>query len=305
MICIVAPGQGSQTPGFLAPWLELQKFKESIQQSSEVLGMDLVHFGSEADADSIRDTKIAQPLIVAAGIASFEVFKDRFGDSVSVQATAGHSVGEITAAFVAGILNRQDALRFVMKRGEEMAAAALLTPTSMAAVVGGEQNQVLESLRANGLFAANFNGSGQIVAAGDQEKIGQLVANPPAGSRVVQLQVAGAFHTSFMEPAKAPLSEFASGISASDPSITIWTNSNGEKITSGARFLDLLIQQVASPVRWDQTMESMARAGVKTMIELLPGGALSGIAKRAMPETTAIAIKSPADLDKVADVLGK
>lgn len=305
MICIVAPGQGSQAPGFLQPWMELPKFRESIMQSSEVLEMDLEHFGIEADAETIRDTKVAQPLIVAAGIASFEVFQDHFANSISIQATAGHSVGEITAAFVAGILDRQAALRFVKKRGAEMAEASLLAPSSMAAVVGGDQGQVLESLSAIGLSAANYNGSGQIVAAGDLDKVTQLLENPPAGSRVVQLQVAGAFHTPFMESAKSPLAEFAKTIRPLDPSITIWTNSTGEEITSGARFLDLLIEQVASPVRWDKTMDSMTKAGVRTMIELLPGGTLSGIAKRAMPDTTAIAIKSPADLDKVADVLGK
>ena len=305
MICIAAPGQGSQTPGFLIPWMELPKFKESILESAEVLDLDLVHFGTEADADAIRDTKIAQPLIVAAGIASYEVLNQRFNGAITVQATAGHSVGEITAAFVAGILSRQDALKFVQKRGQAMAEASLLAPSSMAAVVGGDQEQVLDQLEKLGLSAANFNGAGQIVAAGSLEKVSALVANPPAGSRVVQLQVAGAFHTSFMESAKTPLAQFSAAISPLDPSIKIWSNADGEIVSSGAKFLELLIHQVASPVRWDKTMESMTKAGIQTLIELLPGGTLAGIAKRGMPNTTAIAIKSPADLDKVADVLGK
>ncbi|CAB4637146.1 unannotated protein [freshwater metagenome] len=305
MISITCPGQGSQTPGFLEPWLELPIFRAQIERSSEILGIDLVEFGTLADAEAIRDTKIAQPLIVAAGIASYLVLKERFGTGLEVAATAGHSVGEITAAYVAGIFDDETALHFVNKRGSEMAAAAALSPSSMAAVVGGDQEVVLSGLSALGLAAANYNGTGQIVAAGSAELISQLVANAPAGTRVIQLKVAGAFHTSFMEPARGPLSEFAKDVKTSDPEIEIWTNNDGTKVTSGHRFLDLLVNQVSQPVRWDRTMESMSRAGVDVMIELLPGGALTGIAKRAMPDTLAIALKSPADLDKVAEAIGK
>ncbi|MFY9304420.1 MAG: ACP S-malonyltransferase [Rhodoluna sp.] len=305
MISIACPGQGSQTPGFFQPWLELPTFKKQIERSSEILGIDLIYFGTAADQNEIRDTKIAQPLIVAAGIASYAVLKESIGSELTVDATAGHSVGEITSAYVAGIFDEETALRFVQKRGTEMAQASFLTESSMAAVVGGEQESVLANLAARGLSAANYNGAGQIVAAGSKELIVDLVANAPAGTRVVQLQVAGAFHTTFMESARAPLAEYSKALEAKNPNLLIWTNRDGSSVADGGKFLDLLVNQVSNPVRWDKTMDSMTDAGVSLMIELLPGGALSGIAKRSMPNTVAIPVKTPADLDKVAEALGK
>lgn len=305
MISIVCPGQGSQTPGFFEPWLQMATFKKQIERSSEILGIDLIHFGTVADQDSIRDTKVAQPLIVAAGIASFLVLKEKFGEQLAVSATAGHSVGEITAAFVAGIFDDEAALRFVQKRGNEMAQASSLAESSMAAVVGGEQDGVLATLESRGLSAANYNGAGQIVAAGATEKIAELVSNAPDGTRVIQLQVAGAFHTAFMESARGPLAEYSKSVEAKDPDILIWTNRDGTSVTEGSKYVELLVDQVSHPVRWDKTMGSMTERGVSLMIELLPGGALSGIAKRAMPNTVAIAVKTPADLDKVGEALGK
>jgi [acyl-carrier-protein] S-malonyltransferase len=305
MICIAAPGQGSQAPGFLSAWLEIPIFKEQIEKASAVLGIDLIHYGTLADADAIKDTKIAQPLIVAAGIASYLTLKQSLGDALGVSSTAGHSVGEITAAYVSGIFDSDSALKFVQRRGNEMAAAAALTPSSMAAVVGGELDSVLSHLESVGLFAANYNGAGQVVAAGSKELIEALVSSPPTGSRVIALQVAGAFHTSFMEPAKPALAAFAKELIVQDPEISIWTNNDGQLIQSGQKYLELMVNQVSNPVRWDKTMESMERANVSVMVELLPAGALSGIAKRAMPNTVAIALKTPADLDKVAEAIGK
>ncbi len=305
MICIACPGQGSQAPGLLSPWLEIPVFKEQIENASAVLGIDLVYYGTVADADAIRDTKIAQPLIVAAGIASYLTLKDSLGQTLVVSATAGHSVGEITAAYVSGIFDAENALRFVQRRGNEMAEAAALEQSSMAAVVGGEIDAVLAHLGSVGLFAANYNGAGQVVAAGSKEIIEALVASPPAGSRVIALQVAGAFHTSYMEPARLPLAAFAKDLIVQDPDISIWTNNDGSLVQSGQKYLDLMVNQVSNPVRWDKTMESMERSNVSVMVELLPAGALSGIAKRAMPNTVAIALKTPADLDKVAEAIGK
>ena len=305
MICIAAPGQGSQAPGFLIPWLEIPVFKEQIEKASAVLGIDLVHYGTVADADAIRDTKIAQPLIVAAGIASYLTLKDSLGQRLVVSATAGHSVGEITAAYVSGIFDAENALRFVQRRGNEMADAAALEQSSMAAVVGGEIDAVLAHLDSVGLFAANYNGAGQVVAAGSKQLIDALVASPPAGSRVIALQVAGAFHTSYMEPARPALAAFSKELSVQDPQISIWTNNDGSLVQSGQKYLDLLVNQVSNPVRWDKTMESMEGENISVMVELLPAGALSGIAKRAMPNTVAIALKTPADLDKVAEAIGK
>ena len=305
MICIACPGQGSQAPGFLNPWLEIPVFKEQIEKASAVLGIDLVHYGTVADADAIRDTKIAQPLIVAAGIASYLTLKDSLGQRLVVSATAGHSVGEITAAYVSGIFDAENALRFVQRRGNEMADAAALEQSSMAAVVGGEIDAVLAHLESVGLFAANYNGAGQVVAAGSKDLIDALVASPPAGSRVIALQVAGAFHTSYMEPARLPLAAFAKDLIVQDPDISIWTNNDGSLVESGQKYLDLMVNQVSNPVRWDKSMESMEGANISVMVELLPAGALSGIAKRAMPNTVAIALKTPADLDKVAEAIGK
>jgi [acyl-carrier-protein] S-malonyltransferase len=222
-----------------------------------------------------------------------------------VSATAGHSVGEITAAYVSGIFDADNALRFVQRRGNEMADAAALEQSSMAAVVGGDNAAVLSHLESVGLFAANYNAAGQVVAAGSKELIDALVATPPTGSRVVALQVAGAFHTAYMEPARPALAAFAKELNVQDPEISIWTNSDGSIVQSGQKFLDLMVNQVSNPVRWDKTMTSMEGANVSVMIELLPAGALSGIAKRAMPNTVAIALKTPAYLDKVAEAIGK
>ena len=298
MIALTCPGQGAQTPGFLKPWLELESFKSEIEKYSTILDMDLVHFGTEADADQIKDTKIAQPLIVAASMASHAALIDTLKDSSFIQGVAGHSVGEIAAANIAGVFDTEAALKFVKARGEQMAIAASLEDSSMAAVVGGEQDVVLQHLSNLGLFAANYNGKGQIVAAGSSSKIQELIGSPPAGTRVVGLAVAGAFHTSFMESAKVALASLAVSISCQDPKLLIWSNSGGVSVSNGDKFLDLLIKQVANPVRWDLTMDSMVSDGVSAVIELLPGGTLTGIAKRAMPGVATLALKSPEDLEK-------
>lgn len=301
MIALTCPGQGAQTPGFLAPWLEVEVFNNEITRYSEILELDLVHFGTEADAEQIKDTKIAQPLIVAASLASHAVLKDALEDAYSVGGVAGHSVGEITAANIAGILDQEAALKFVKVRGEQMAHAASLAQSSMAAVVGGEQELVLESLAKLGLDAANYNGKGQIVAAGSSLKIKELIDNPPLGTRVVGLAVAGAFHTSFMETAKIELASLASSVITENPKLIIWSNNDGSKVDSGEKFLELLINQVSMPVRWDKTMDSMVSAGVSAVIELLPGGTLTGIAKRSMPDVATLALKSPEDIAKAVE----
>ena len=298
MIALTCPGQGAQTPGFLAPWLELDTFKHEIQRYTEILEMDLVYFGTVADPDQIKDTKIAQPLIVAATMASHAALVDALqGDSL-FSGVAGHSVGEIAAANIAGVLDKEAALKFVRARGEQMAMAASLEVSSMAAVVGGDQDVVLNHLSKLGLFAANYNGKGQIVAAGSSSKIQELISSPPAGTRVVGLAVAGAFHTPFMESAKVALTSLASSIGCKNPKLLLWSNSDGSRVDSGDKFLDLLIDQVSSPVRWDLTMDSMVSDGVSAVIELLPGGTLTGIAKRAMPGVATLALKSPEDLEK-------
>jgi [acyl-carrier-protein] S-malonyltransferase len=298
MIALVCPGQGSQTPGFLTAWLEFPEFRESIEQMSEASGIDLIAHGTVSDAETIRDTSIAQPLIVAASVASAFLLSARAGQSFEkITGVAGHSVGEVSAAVVAGIFDAPTGIRFVRERGNAMALAAALEATSMAAVVGGDSTEVLQSIDDAGLYPANFNGSGQIVAAGSAEKIGELVANPPSGSRVIALSVAGAFHTRYMQPAVATLADYANSVTVADPSLRLWSNREGSAISNGRDFVDRLVSQVSSPVRWDLCMESMSNQGITKIIELVPGGTLSGLAKRGMPGVETIALKTPENLE--------
>ena len=295
MIVVVAPGQGSQTPGFLEPWLAEPGYKEHLQQLSDTVGIDLVAHGTSSDADVIRDTAVAQPLIVAAGlITAAALLAD--GRRAKIGGVAGHSVGEVTAAAVAGILSETDAVAFVRERGQSMAAAAAITETGMSAVVGGDEAELLAKLTELGLYPANFNGGGQIVVAGALDALEKLRENPIAGARVIPLQVAGAFHTAYMEPAVAHLEEFAQGLTTSPPSLPIWTNKGGVLVEDGRHFVDLLVGQVSSPVRWDQTMDAFAAAGVTGIIELAPAGALVGLAKRGLKGVPTVAVKTPDDL---------
>lgn len=297
MIVIVCPGQGSQTPGFLTPWLELPAFKDSILAMQDASGIDLIAHGTVSDADTIRDTAIAQPLIVGAGVATFSALFD--GNSAAQSAVAGvsgHSVGEITAAVVAGVFDPTTGIKFVAERGQAMAKAAALEITSMAAILGGEQAEIEAKLAELELEPANYNGSGQIVAAGSAAAIAELQANPVAGTRVIPLQVAGAFHTRFMRPAVETLRDYSKTIAVGEPQITLWSNNGGRAISSGSEFVELLVNQVSSPVRWDQCMEAMVKAGVTGIIELAPAGTLVGLAKRAMPGVEAVAVKTPENL---------
>jgi len=296
VIVIVAPGQGSQTPGFLEPWLELAGAREHLARISEGVGIDLVAHGTTSDADTIRDTKVAQPLIVAAGLITLSaLFAD--GRREKVGGVAGHSVGEVTAAAAAGILSEADAVAFVSERGRAMADAAALESTGMSAVLGGDEAALLERLAELDLEPANFNGGGQIVVAGALPALAELAANPVAGTRVIPLQVAGAFHTRYMKPAVAGLEAFAARLEKHDPTLAIWTNRDGSRVTSGNDFVELMVGQVSSPVRWDSTMESLAAAGVTGIIELAPAGALVGLAKRGLKGIPTVAIKTPDDLD--------
>jgi [acyl-carrier-protein] S-malonyltransferase len=295
VLAIVCPGQGSQTPGFLTPWLELPAFASSIDALTEASGIDLRSHGTVSDADTIRDTAVAQPLIVAAGIATLAALES--SGSFNFSGVAGHSVGEITAAIASGVLSKEDGIRFVTKRGHEMAAAAALETTTMAAVLGGESAEVAAYLENLGLTPANYNGGGQIVAAGSVEGIAKLQAEPMAGTRVIPLQVAGAFHTDYMKPAVAALGEFATSISVNDPNVTIWSNKDGKSVSQGSTFLASLVSQVSNPVRWDLCMESMIDAGVTAIIEVCPAGTLVGLAKRSMPGIETLALKSPDQLE--------
>jgi [acyl-carrier-protein] S-malonyltransferase len=294
VIVVVCPGQGSQTPGFLEPWLAEPRFREHLESLSDAADLDLVKHGTVSDADTIRDTAVAQPLIVAAGLVTLAALLE--GRSEAIDGVAGHSVGELTAAAAAGILSETDAMTLVRERGTAMAEAAALAETGMSAVLGADESELLTLLGELDLEPANFNGGGQIVVAGTLGALAKLKENPPSGSRVIPLQVAGAFHTRYMKPAVEHLRAVAGGLERNDPTIPIWSNHDGAQVTSGSDFVDLLVGQVSSPVRWDKTMEAFAAAGVTGVIEVAPAGALVGLARRGLKGVPTVAIKSPDDL---------
>ncbi|MYW65463.1 acyltransferase domain-containing protein [Streptomyces sp. SID8379] len=293
MLVLVAPGQGAQTPGFLTPWLDLPGAADRVAAWSDAIGLDLAHYGTHGDADAIRDTSVAQPLLVAAGILSASALGD-----VTPGAVAGHSVGEITAASFAGVLDDTAALTLVRKRGLAMAEAAAITETGMSALLGGDPEITVPHLEKLGLTPANVNGSGQIVAAGTLEELAALEADKPEGvRRVVPLKVAGAFHTAHMAPAVAKLEEAAKELAPADPTVTYVSNKDGRAVATGAEVVSRLVGQVANPVRWDLCMETFQELGVTALIEVCPGGTLTGLAKRALPGVKTLALKTPDDLD--------
>lgn len=302
MLVLVAPGQGAQTPGFLTPWLDLPGAADRVAAWSDAIGLDLAHYGTNADADEIRDTAVAQPLLVAAGLLS----AGALGSRAAFGAVAGHSVGEITAAAYAGVLSETDALQLVRTRGLAMAEASAVTETGMAAILGGDQDVVVAHLEKLGLTPANINGAGQIVAAGTTEQIAALVAEKPEGSmKVVALKVAGAFHTHHMAPAVATLAKASEALSPADPALKYVSNKDGLVVTKGADVVARLVGQVANPVRWDLCMETFAKLGVTGIVELCPGGTLTGLAKRALKGVPSVALKTPDDLDKAAALVAE
>lgn len=296
LLIFACPGQGSQTPGFLGPWLDsYPSLAGRLKAYSDYCGKDLIQLGTEADEESIRDTAVAQRLIVGSSLAIYrEVFS-----GLALDGSVGHSVGEIAAAAIAEVISDEDAMKLVGVRADAMAAAAGKVPTSMAAVIGGDFESVNKSISEFGLEVANFNGGGQVVAAGGKDAILNLVASPPQKSRVIELKVAGAFHTSFMQDAVDEVAEFASSIQARDPKVAIWSNFDGSRVDSGEKFLELIVRQISRPVRWDLCMESFNIEGCK-FVELPPAGALAGLIKRGADKVLGIAIKSPADVEKVS-----
>jgi len=301
VLVLVAPGQGAQTPGFLTPWLELPGAADRIAAWSDAIGLDLTHYGTQADADAIRDTAVAQPLLVAAGLLSAAAL----GDTVP-GAVAGHSVGEITAAVFAGVLDEAAALTLVRRRGLAMAEAAAITPTGMSALLGGEPTTTIPHLEHLGLTPANVNGAGQIVAAGTLEQLAALETDKPEGvRRVVPLKVAGAFHTHHMAPAVDALARAAEALTPAVPRVAYVSNKDGQVVDTGSEVLQRLVGQVANPVRWDLCMETFEKLGVTAMIEVCPGGTLTGIAKRALPGVATLALKTPDDLDAARDLVAE
>ncbi|KAA0960796.1 ACP S-malonyltransferase [Microbacterium sp. ANT_H45B] len=301
MIVVVCPGQGSQTPGFLSPWLELDGVAEKLATYSAAAEVDLQQHGTVSDADTIRDTQIAQPLIVAASLIAADALAARAGRRAD--GIAGHSVGEIAALVGSGVIDAETGMRLVGIRGRAMAEAAAQTPTGMSAVLGGDEETILTRLSELGLSPANYNGGGQLVVAGELAGLDALSTEPVKGTRVIPLQVAGAFHTSYMASAVTALRDAVSTITPSDPDLTLWTNRDGSVVTDGGQALDYLVDQVSSPVRWDLCMASFADQGITGLIELAPAGALTGLAKRGLRGIPAVAVKTPDDLDAAVALL--
>jgi [acyl-carrier-protein] S-malonyltransferase len=281
-------------------WIQDPVLKALIISWSEAIGLDLLHLGTTADAEEIKDTANAQPLIVAASLLGAHALGIKDFD-----ATSGHSVGELAAAALSGAIYESDALTLVRARGIEMAKAAATSPSGMSAILGGNRTEVLAAIGALNLVAANDNGAGQIVAAGDLKALAKLNENPPAGARVRTLAVAGAFHTQFMQPAVEPLSILASTISTHSVRIQVISNKDGQVVTDGAQVLDRIISQIASPVRWDLCMESFKSLGITGVIELPPAGTLVGLLKRAAPEIETFALKSAEDLEAAREFAGR
>jgi [acyl-carrier-protein] S-malonyltransferase len=300
MLALIAPGQGSQTPGMLNSWIEDPTSKSFLMKWSADIDLDLVRLGTTADADEIKDTANAQPLIVATSLLAAHALGIKEFAVVS-----GHSVGELAAAALSGAISESDALRLVRTRGIEMAKAAATTPAGMSAVLGGDRSEVLAAIESLSLVAANDNGAGQIVAAGDLTALAALAENPPAGARVRALAVAGAFHTFYMSSAVAPLADLAASISVHPPLIPFISNKDGAAVRSGAEIVARIVNQIANPVRWDLCMQALKTMGITGVIELPPAGTLVGLLKRAVPDIESFALKSALDLDAAREFAGR
>lgn len=302
MFVIAAPGQGSQKPGFLEPWLDNPTYRATLTGWSTVIGIDLVTHGTTSDLETITDTAIAQPLIVAAGILTGRALLEALPASAALH-MAGHSVGEFAAAALAGVLGDEDALRLVALRGRSMADASAIEPTGMSAVIGGDAEELEAALGRHGLFAANFNGGGQTVIAGAKEALARFAEEPPAGTRVIPLSVAGAFHTPYMASAVAALASATAEVTPGEPHYPLYTNRDGSLVGSGETYVSYLVDQIARPVRWDSCMESFASQGITGMMELAPAGALTGLAKRGLKGVPTVAINSPEDIPRALEMV--
>jgi [acyl-carrier-protein] S-malonyltransferase len=306
MLLIAAPGQGAQTPGFLSAWLELPGFADRLAAWSDLAGCDLIRCGTTADADEIRDTAIAQPLLVAAAVAAAEeLFGGLSHASRLAGAAAGHSVGELGAGTIAGVISPEDAMRLVRVRSQAMGRAAAAEETGMTAVLGGDEPDVLAAIEKHGLTAANVNSAGQVVAAGTSAELAAFAADPPARAKLRPLSVAGAFHTRHMAPAVDALRAAASAVTVSDPQLVLLSNRDGAVVRTGADWIERIINQVSAPVRWDLCMKSMTGLGVSALIELPPAGTLTGLARRALPGVQLKALKTPDDLAAARSLIGE
>ncbi len=302
MLAIISPGQGAQKPGFLKPWLEsLPAAEPRLAWWSALAGVDLVHLGTEAGPEEIKDTARTQPLLVSAALLAAEQLP-----LYDVAVVAGHSVGELAAAVLAGVLTPEAAVALAGVRGREMAAACAAEPTSMAAVLGGDPDEVAAAIEAYGLYPANRNGAGQIVAAGAAETLEKFATERPVGNRVIKMAVAGAFHTPFMAPAERALAAIAGGIAPADPTRILLSNLDGAAVTSGRELVRRLVRQVTAPVRWDLCMRSLVDVGVTAVIELPPAGTLAGLLKRELKGVVEIVtLNHPDELSAARDLIAR
>jgi [acyl-carrier-protein] S-malonyltransferase len=301
VLAIVSPGQGAQKPGFLAPWLaDVPTAQARLAWWSALAGVDLVHLGTEAGAEEIKDTAHTQPLLVAAALLAAEQLP-----LYDVPVVAGHSVGELAAAVLAGVLTPEAALTLARVRGREMAAACALEPTGMAAVVGGDPEEVLAAIEAHGLYPANRNGAGQIVAAGAAEALEKFAAERPGGARVIKLAVAGAFHTPFMAPAEQALAAIVGGVTPAEPSKIMLSNLDGSAVNHGRELVQRLVRQVIAPVRWDLCLRGLADLGVTAVLELPPAGTLAGLVKRELKGVETLTVNTPDDLSAASDLIAR
>lgn len=306
VLAIVAPGQGAQSAGFLRPWLDLPGIPNLLTWWSAVSEIDLTHYGTEASDEEIRDTAIAQPLLVAAGLVGGLAMFPHPSDAFRVVGvSAGHSVGELTAAAGTRAITAESAMVLVRERGREMAKAAAHAPTGMTAVIGGEREAVLAAIASAGLTAANDNGAGQIVAAGTLDQLDAFATDPPAGARLRPLSVAGAFHTQHMQPAVDRMATLAKSVTVRDPRTRLLSNRDGAVVHHGREVLDRIVGQIARPVRWDLCMRSFADLGVTAVIEVPPAGTLTGLIKRALPGVETLALKTPDDLAAARDLIAR
>lgn len=285
----------------LTPWLELEGAEQQVVTWSKITGLDLVRLGTTAEAEEIVDTAITQPLVVALALLAFDELRRRVELPAGV-IVAGHSVGELAAASIAGVISADDAVALAAVRGAAMAEACALEQTGMAAVLGGDEPEVLARLEELGLVPANRNGAGQIVAAGPVAAIEKLAQNPPEKARIIPLKVAGAFHTPHMAPAREALEAVAAGIAVADPTRTLLSNRDGKAVASGATALQQIVAQVTSPVRWDACMSTLGELGVTAVIELPPAGTLTGLAKRALKGVERVNVNTPEDLATAAEL---
>ncbi|WP_025735055.1 ACP S-malonyltransferase [Mycobacterium genavense] len=302
MIALLAPGQGSQTEGMLSPWLELPGATEQLTLWSKASGLDLVRLGTTASTEEITDTSVTQPLVVAATLLAHQELTRRGLLSGKDFIVAGHSVGEIAAYAIAGVMAADDAVALAATRGAEMAKACAAEPTGMSAVLGGDEAEVLARLEQLDLFPANRNAAGQIVAAGPLTALEKLAEDPPAKARVRALGVAGAFHTKYMASATEGYAAAAAAIATAEPTATLLSNRDGKPVASAAVAMETLVAQLIQPVRWDLCTATLAEHDVEAIVEFPPAGTLAGIAKRELRGVTVRAVKTPADLDALADI---